>query len=828
MLTITSRGLFLTALVTQLFVSVVSNGPAKGVTYDGKSLFINGRRMLLFSGSIHYPRCPPEMWPNIFKKAKEGGLNVIQTYVFWNIHEPVQGQFNFEGDYDLVKYIKTIGENGMYATLRVGPFIEAEWNYGGLPVWLKHVPNITFRSDNEPFMYHMEKFTKMIIKKMMDEKLFASQGGPIILSQIENEYNTVQKAYKEHGTAYVHWAGDMAVGLNTGVPWIMCKQSDAPGSVINTCNGRNCGDTFVGPNSPNKPILWTENWTAQYRAFGDPPSQRTAEDIAFSIARFFSKNGTLANYYMYYGGTNFGRTTSSFITTRYYDEAPLDEYGLQREPKWGHLRNLHDALKLSQKALLWGTPSLQEFSDDTEARVYEGKGNTCTAFLSNNNTLLDATVEFRGVKYYLPPRSISILPDCKIVVYNSRMIVSQHNERRYKDSNIANNLQWTMFKETIPTPDTSPLKFVEPLEHFSTTKDDSDYLWFTTSLKLDATQLNSATGRLVLEITSLGHLLHAFVNGEYIGSGHGTLIRKNFVFKKPISLKPGINYISILGATVGFPDSGSYLEHRVAGVRAITLLGLKTSPLDLSRKGWSHKISLDGEKNNIFTEQGSQKVKWTKADKGAALTWYKANFDAPEGNDPVAIQMETMSKGMVWVNGKSIGRYWPSYLSPLGNPSQGIYHIPRAFLKPKENLIVVLEEMGGKVEGIKIQTVNRDTICSIVREDYPPNAKTWRREMGVVSTKMKNPKPTANLACPENKIITHVEFASYGDPVGECGHLFPGNCTSPNSQKVVEQYCLGKAKCAVPLDKNIFDKQGKLCPNNLKTLAVQAHCGHQT
>lgn len=101
------------------------------------------------------------MWPDIFKKAKQGGLNVIQTYVFLNIHEPVPGQvmsvciyllrpslsttiyldcgisacyhpvqYNFEGNYDITKFIKLIGEHDMYATLRVGPFIEAEWNYG--------------------------------------------------------------------------------------------------------------------------------------------------------------------------------------------------------------------------------------------------------------------------------------------------------------------------------------------------------------------------------------------------------------------------------------------------------------------------------------------------------------------------------------------------------------------------------------------------------------------------------------------------------------------------------------------------------------------------
>ncbi|KAJ6906391.1 hypothetical protein NC652_024238 [Populus alba x Populus x berolinensis] len=177
---------FLIATLLSLLVSsvVAHGGKQVGVTYDERSLIINGKRELLFSGSIHYPRSTPDMWPELILKAKRGGLNVIQTYVFWNIHEPEQGKFNFEGPYDLVKFIKTIGENGMFATLRLGPFIQAEWNHGGLPYWLREIPDIIFRSDNAPFKHHMEKFVTKIIDMMKEEKLFASQGGPIILSQV--------------------------------------------------------------------------------------------------------------------------------------------------------------------------------------------------------------------------------------------------------------------------------------------------------------------------------------------------------------------------------------------------------------------------------------------------------------------------------------------------------------------------------------------------------------------------------------------------------------------------------------------------------------------
>lgn len=133
----------------------------KEVTYDSRSLLINGKRLIFFSGSIHYPRSTPDVciyfnflcrsmsrrsfdgfrtnfycshlvqtWPDLLKKAKMGGLNMVETYVFWNVHEPAQGKYNFEGQYDLVKFMKLIQQHKMFAMLRVGPFIQAEWNHG--------------------------------------------------------------------------------------------------------------------------------------------------------------------------------------------------------------------------------------------------------------------------------------------------------------------------------------------------------------------------------------------------------------------------------------------------------------------------------------------------------------------------------------------------------------------------------------------------------------------------------------------------------------------------------------------------------------------------
>ncbi|XP_048492479.1 beta-galactosidase 14 [Beta vulgaris subsp. vulgaris] len=770
------------------------------------------------------------MWEDLLDKAKEGGLNAIQTYVFWNVHEPTKGQYNFTDSNDLVKFIKLVGEKGMWAILRVGPFIQAEWNHGGLPYWLREEPNITYRTDNPAYKVNMERWVTKVVNLMRDNKLYAPQGGPIIMSQIENEYDHVRDAFNDAAERYIKWAGTMAVGLKTDVPWIMCKSKDAPSEVINACNGRHCGDTFKGPNTPGKPSLWTENWTAQYRVFGDAPSQRAAEDIAFSVARWFGKNGSHVNYYMYYGGTNYGRTAASFVTTRYYDEAPIDEFGLVRDPKWGHLKHLHQAILLAKKPILEGTYRIQKNGADFEANFYE-KGDLCAAFLWNNHTHETKTMRFRGKEHQVPPRSISILPDCKTLVYNTDYMVSQHSAREFVRSEKAHaNLKWEKTTETLPGPGKGIFSR-EPKEQYVTTKDQSDYLWYRTSIDLDSSDLPfKKSFRPVLQVLSLGHALLAYVNGEYVGTAHGVKREYNFPFSVAVRLKEGLNNISVLGCTVGMPDSGSYMERRYTGIRTVELLGLGTGNLDISFNGWHHTVGMEGEKLKYFTEDGAKKVKWSTAEKGpgAPLTWYKAYFDEPDGDGPLSLRMLNMTKGMMWINGQSLGRYWSSYLSVIEEPSQDEYHLPRSFLKSKDNLLVIFDEAGGDINTVQIETVNRDSICSIIDEDWPADVWSWKRKGNEIVPEGDTPQVKASLKCPKDKVINRVEFASFGNPIGVCGFYLLGNCTSPNSVKIVEQNCLGKESCTIPVDRKLFDKDKDPCSNiNPKTLAVQLRCGRK-
>ncbi|XP_050876534.1 GDP-fucose transporter 1 [Lathyrus oleraceus] len=146
--------------------------------------------------------------------------------------------------------------------------------------------------------------------------------------------------------------------------------------------------------------------TGVYTDFGSGISHRPIEDLAYSVARFIQNRGSFVNYYMYHGGTNFGRTSSGlFIATSYDYDAPIDEYGLVNEPKWGHLRDLHKAIKQCEPALIAVDPTVTYFGKNLEAHVYYISSSVCVAFLANYDTKSAATVTFGNSHHDLPPWS---------------------------------------------------------------------------------------------------------------------------------------------------------------------------------------------------------------------------------------------------------------------------------------------------------------------------------------------------------------------------------------------------------------------------------------
>uniref|UniRef100_A0ACD5Z5X0 Uncharacterized protein n=1 Tax=Avena sativa TaxID=4498 RepID=A0ACD5Z5X0_AVESA len=703
-------------------LSLAASAANAAVSYDHRSFVINGRRRILISGSIHYPRSTPEMWPGLIQKAKDGGLDVIQTYVFWNGHEPVKGQYYFSDRYDLVRFVKLAKQAGLYVHLRIGPYVCAEWNFGGFPVWLKYVPGISFRTDNGPFKAEMERFVKKIVSMMKSERLFEWQGGPIIMSQVENEFGPMESVGGSGAKPYANWAAKMAVATNTGVPWVMCKQDDAPDPVIDTCNGFYC-DYFT-PNNKNKPAMWTEAWTGWFTSFGGAVPHRPVEDMAFAVARFIQKGGSFVNYYMYHGGTNFGRTAGGpFIATSYDYDAPIDEFGLLRQPKWGHLRDLHKAIKQAEPVLVSSDPTIQKLGNYEKAYVYKSKNGSCAAaFLSNYHLNSAVKVRFNGRHYDLPAWSISILPDCKTAVFNTAtvkaptLLPKMHPVVRFA---------WQSYSEDTNSLDDSAFTKDGLVEQLSMTWDKSDYLWYTTHVNIGPNDLPKNGQWPQLTIFSAGHSMQVFVNGKSYGPVYGGYENPKLTYDGHVQMWQGSNKISILSSAVGLANVGNHFERWNVGVLGpVTLSGLNGAKRDLSHQKWTYQVGLKGESLGLHTVAGSSSVEWGGPGNKQPLTWHKALFNAPAGSDPVALDMGSMGKGQMWVNGHNVGRYW-SYRAPsggcggcgyagtyrehkcrssCGEPSQRWYHVPRSWLKPGGNLLVVLEEYGGDLAGVALAT----------------------------------------------------------------------------------------------------------------------------
>ncbi|XP_052114199.1 beta-galactosidase 6 isoform X2 [Arachis duranensis] len=554
---------------------------------------------------------------------------------------------------------------------------------------------------------YMQNFTTKIVSMMQSEGLYASQGGPIILSQIENEYQNIEHSFGEEGSRYVSWAADMAASLQTGVPWVMCKQTDAPDPLINACNGMRCGETFTGPNSPNKPALWTENWTSFYQVYGGKPYIRSAEDIAFHVTLFIArKNGSYVNYYMYHGGTNFGRSSSAYVITSYYDQAPLDEYGLLRQPKWGHLKEMHAAIKSCSTTLLQGMQKNFTLGELQEGYVFEEEEEDggCVAFLVNNDSVNKVTVQFQNRSYELPQKSISILPDCQNVTFNTATVNTNSNTRVINPVQTFSSAdKWDQFQDVIQNFDDTCLISDSLLEHMNLTKDNTDYLWYTLRF-----EQNSPCSEAILHLKSAAHVAHAFVDDTYIGGAHGNHNDKSFILEVPVELNEGTHNISILSVMVGLPDSGAFLERRFAGLTTVEIRCSEESH-DLTNATWGYQVGLLGEKLEIYEVQNSDSNEWCELGDNPTnqtLVWYKNVFDSPEGDEAVALNLESMGKGEAWVNGQSIGRYWVSFHDFNDQPSQTLYHVPRSFLKDSGNVLVLFEEGGGNPLRISLNTVS--------------------------------------------------------------------------------------------------------------------------
>lgn len=308
----------------------------------GKNFYLNGEKLRILSGAIHYFRSPQERWADYIHKAKLMGLNTIETYVAWNVHEAEEGQYDFSGMYDLCRFLDEVKKAGMYAIVRPGPFICAEWEFGGLPYWLLNKKGIRLRCMNEPYIEAVSKWFDKLIPMLVPYQL--SNGGNLIAVQIENEYGSYG-----NDKDYLNWLKEKMISCGLDKTFFFTSdgytdsnlQGGTLPEVLSTVNfGRNAdkAEAQLRKYQPDGPFMCGEFWIGWFEYWGGPQNgnARSFEQRAKEVEEILDLDGSV-NLYMFHGGTNFGFTAGANLleestgfmpdVTSYDYCAPLSECG---------------------------------------------------------------------------------------------------------------------------------------------------------------------------------------------------------------------------------------------------------------------------------------------------------------------------------------------------------------------------------------------------------------------------------------------------------------------------------------------------------------------
>ncbi|BDI32717.1 beta-galactosidase [Capsulimonas corticalis] len=280
------------------------------IDFDGRGFLIDGNRTFIASGSLHYPRVPRALWRDRLLKFKRAGLNTVETYAFWNFHEEQEGQWDFTGDRDINAFLKLVKELGMYAIVRVGPYVCAEWDSGGYPIWLRFKPGVRVREDNPEFEKYMDRWFDKIMPIVAANQIH--RGGSVIMVQLENEHpqswgTSIPNNYFKHLQA-------KAISMGIEVPYFFSGEH----------HEADPGDEPWDSVGRTNPWFSTEFYPGWFSIYGpvDNPEERR-----HSTWRVLANGGNGYNYYMFHGGTNFGYWNNNEDAASYDYGCPIGQAG---------------------------------------------------------------------------------------------------------------------------------------------------------------------------------------------------------------------------------------------------------------------------------------------------------------------------------------------------------------------------------------------------------------------------------------------------------------------------------------------------------------------
>ena len=335
-------------LITALLLIFPMLVHAGDFTVGNQTFLLNGQPFVVKAAEVHYPRIPRPYWEHRIKMCKALGMNTLCIYVFWNIHEQREGQFDFTDNNDVAEFCRLAQKNGMYVIVRPGPYVCAEWEMGGLPWWLLKKKDIRLRERDPYFLERVKIFEQKVGEQLAP--LTIQNGGPIIMVQVENEYGSygedkpyiseirdcLRGIYGEKLTLFqCDWSSNFEKNGLDDLVWTM-----------NFGTGANIDHEFARLKQlrPNAPLMCSEFWSGWFDKWGANHETRPAKDMVDGMDEMLSKNISFS-LYMTHGGTSFGHwagaNSPGFApdVTSYDYDAPINEYGGTTE-KFFQLRKM--------------------------------------------------------------------------------------------------------------------------------------------------------------------------------------------------------------------------------------------------------------------------------------------------------------------------------------------------------------------------------------------------------------------------------------------------------------------------------------------------------
>ena len=283
--------------------------------------YLDGEEFHLISGAIHYFRVVPQYWEDRLLKLRAMGCNTVETYIPWNMHEPKEGEFVFDGMLDLGKFIELAKSIGLYVILRPSPYICAEWEFGGFPAWLLKEDGMKLRCTYKPYLDHVQRYYDTLMPYI--KKYTYDNGGPVIMMQIENEYG-----YYGDDHEYMKYLYDLIRSYGIEVPLFTSdgpyddafRGGKIPG-VLQTGNfGSHAKERFdFMKKYVDGPLSCMEFWLGWFDDWGSGFHHTTSVEQNVEDFAYMLDNGNV-NIYMFHGGTNFGFMNGS----NYYDKLTPD------------------------------------------------------------------------------------------------------------------------------------------------------------------------------------------------------------------------------------------------------------------------------------------------------------------------------------------------------------------------------------------------------------------------------------------------------------------------------------------------------------------------